>query len=326
MLERKICLVQGCHQHSPSIPIFSPTPIQRSNYLHHSQYLYQKRSVCPRPAYVLSVSLRYGTSQPAAFRFLDLPFEIREMIYGFCLVAKGTLRGDSELSTILHDYTKVIQEPVLLFDGPQVFRTCRLISEEAPHVFYSINGFHFTTYGHVKQWPCMFKKHFHMLRHVSLEFIDNVDWARRLAHADRNNAQLVQALAMSCSQLRTFAFYVLTNPSYGPWTPFHFDYLNTMVPLDITAHALSSLHGHVDTLSIVAYGRDDAQRELRSNIAEGSEWREQMLDEWPRVTMSRRHHERILRRRVFLPMEQIREWSTSRSARNERVQRMGLEG
>ena len=326
MLERNICLVQDWHQHSPSIPISLPTPIQKSNYLHHSQYLYHKRSVCPKPAHILSVSLRYGTSQPASFCFLDLPLEIREMIYGFCLVAKGTLRGDSELSTVSHDYTKAIQEPVLLFNGLQIFRTCRLVSEEALHVFYSINHFHFTTYGHVNQWPCKFKKHFALLRHVSLEFIDNVSWAGRLAHADRNNAQLLQALARSCPRLRTFAFYVLTNPSYDPWTPFHFDYLSTVVSLDLTTYALSSLRGNVDTLSIVAYGRDDAQEGMRSKIAEESEWREQIHDDWPRVTMSRRHHERLLRRRILLPMEQIGEWSTSWSAQNERVQRIWLEG
>ncbi|KAL2037054.1 hypothetical protein N7G274_010181 [Stereocaulon virgatum] len=283
--------------------------------------------LAPLPASVLQafVSLRHGISQPASFRFLDLPLEIREMIYGFCLVAKGTLRGDSELSTILYDYTKPIQEPVLLFDGPQIFRTCRLISEEAPHVFYSINHFHFTTYGHVNQWPCTFQKHFGTLRHIGLEFLDNVNWGGRLAHADRNNAQLVKALAKSCLQLRSFAFYVLTNPSYGPWTPFHFDYLNIMVSLDLTAHALSLLREHVDTLSIVAYGRDDAQEKLRSQIAEEPEWREHILDDWPRVTMSRRHHERLLRRRDFLPMEQIREWSTYRSRRNDTSQRMWLE-
>ena len=151
MLEQKRCPVQGCHRHSTSIPTLSSTPIQNVNNMHHSQYLYHTGSNCTQAVYLLAMRPMYAPPLPTPFRFLDLPTEIRLMIYGFCLCAIGMLRGDSELATILHDHTRAVQEPIALFGGTTLLRTCRLVCNEALASFYAKNHFHFTTYGHVNQ-------------------------------------------------------------------------------------------------------------------------------------------------------------------------------
>ena len=159
-----------------------------------------------------------------------------------------------------------------------------------------------------------------MFRHLSLEFVDNVNWPGRLTHADKNNARLFHSITESCPQIRTFAFYVLSNPSYGRWTPNSANDASRTVASDRTAQALRSLRTCVENLSIITYGRDDAQEELRFEIAADAEWREQICEDWPCVTMMRRHRDRLWRH--FLPMEQIQEWSTSRPARVDRTQEM----
>ena len=83
---------------------------------------------------------------PSPFRLLDLPAEIRELIYERCLVSTRMIN----LTSLVHGSLHITRERMGL--TPQILSTCRQIRKEATMTLYGLNTFYMD---HLIAWSLM---------------------------------------------------------------------------------------------------------------------------------------------------------------------------
>lgn len=147
----------------------------------------------------------YAPPLPTLFRFLYLPTEIRLIIYGFCLCAKGCF---VETASWLPSYTTTteLSKSLSLSSEGQHCYAHVAYSATKPLQLSTLKSIPLHDLRARKPMAIQIQKAFRDAQAPQPRFVDKVNWPGWLTHAGKNNARLIHSIAESCPQIRTFAF------------------------------------------------------------------------------------------------------------------------
>ena len=223
---------------------------------------------------------RSSTSPP--FRLLDLPLELQRIIFGYALFTQSTLRRPTEAKY----YGAVV------FSGTNILRVSSQINKETLPIFYQVSHFHFEQLQEdlnydsfdAQYLPLLFRRSLHMMRHISIDFIQRQPWGRecnweRLASLeDKILAQLLSQIREAAPNLRTLALH---------FAPLAFRHIESGHPIKHTTSPCllvptdRLVNSTLGRLSLVYFGEPTALEEFRSNIAPLENWTARTLESWP---------------------------------------------
>lgn len=239
--------------------------------------------------------------------FMKLPPEIRLQIYSYVLSAPPgvSLRLHDELSEVLWQRLDKSFPSI----NTALFRVNHEIHDEALPTFYAQNHFHWSEDDPYISWPIQFSNNFAMMRHLSLEYRDEVLRMLHVSSAagdsdrsiEREIARLIKSANTFAVSLRTFTLYIASVPFPGPC----FDlFMNGRV-----AFELQKFLPRLERLSIVAFGTEESYTALRTAIAPSVNWWSQVFISWPEATLPTAYATVTQRRAETSANKLIRAWS-----------------
>lgn len=222
------------------------------------------------------------TSPPS--RLLDLPLELRRIIFGYALYTKTTL----------HEPTKLQHNgDVLIYPATNLLRVSSRIKEETLPIFYQVNHFHCEHFldvahpaeaEHMHPLPSIFLRALHMIRHISLNTRYGVEyrWCEVEALEENVLANALIHIERHAPNLRKLALHfvpsVTSRWSHSPFGHVSFDHGSTG---RLIVTALCRFRARLQPLSLVYVGVRRALEELELHIAPRKEWTARILDSWP---------------------------------------------
>ena len=125
---------------------------------------------------------------------MDLPHEIRDMIYVQALVSEKSLLKEEEEAEQDLDPRRNPRKPA----STALLQVGRTLNNEAKVIFYSLNTFRLSSSYSISGKPSIFNSHATLFRRVLLElFIDQTTWEQRHYIPDRNpTAKLDSGIAL----------------------------------------------------------------------------------------------------------------------------------
>ncbi|MCJ1451070.1 hypothetical protein MMC28_001404 [Mycoblastus sanguinarius] len=201
---------------------------------------------------------------------ITVPIEVRLEIY-HKFFEQSTLyvlrrRQDSNDEEVLEHLNH-------LFDI-SLLTTCRQIYEEALPIFYRSQTFHRSS-NKVYAPQQLFSVELPLIAHLSLDV--------EICHKDRANGLIsrrIELFAKHCPKLCTFTIYILRGNLNRRLT-------SKLTSTSATGRILRHLRSRLDRLSIVFLGCENTLFDLRSGVADESEWFYLNLFTWLYVTFSR---------------------------------------
>ena len=163
-----------------------------------------------------------GIFSNSVFSLLDLPAEIRFMVYGYVLRAKG-----GYLRARFFPFTR---KPTGKICDISILSTSKLIYKEARQLLYTTNNFHFhfetggdppryhlcanTCHKHIAM-----RSQLHLLKYISIShnaLTSGHDWVSPVPIEDLNIARFIVELTDRCRHLQTLDIFLYPAPT-TPW-------------------------------------------------------------------------------------------------------------
>lgn len=237
-------------------------------------------------------------SPSKAFRFKDLPREIRDMIYELYFdpgistirmpekawdISGGDLSNSWYIPPIGQADRKHEDHPPTKLDT--ILLVDRQTFKEASAILTNYYAFHFSPREETLYWPAPFTAYMSTMKHLSLEYteefvFDKQHRREQLTRADISIAALANELLVEAPQLRTFELCILTTTWKG-------QPVSCLPGNGAAAKALRALATRVDRLTVVGFGPRDTLGDLRHYISActepGSGWEAKRLETWPHV-------------------------------------------
>ena len=133
---------------------------------------------CKTIIQALGVNPEIMKSKKRTFRFLDLPLEIRMMVYEYALVVGHVFSKEVAVSDKRHMGSLSYERP-----ATQLFLVCRQIKRECEPIFFSRN--HFVIPVEFVEWQCHF-----LLDTRFKEFVRSMDVSFDMRASLRDRAEL----------------------------------------------------------------------------------------------------------------------------------------
>ena len=235
-----------------------------------------------------SASMEAATEAPPPQRrkpasLMDLPAELRVMIYEYALPSRTSLSIRTDLAG-----EKISSDPshcsrFTHLNKNALLRANRTIHNEALKIYYKNNHFHRSVDALMPPSTTPFSPYMHLMQHITIDFNFNIvhhQHAWDPAHIDSTISSQLQTIAANCHQAQIFELQLISSPTDWQWdVEIQGAILNSpSIPLVLAAVAAKVRHRvsiwSIDDGLIQHWTRapNDPWRLLRAAVAGGEYW------------------------------------------------------